>query len=57
MITKHKSLKALTNSQKDFDSPRMEKYALALSEHDLIIAHRAGARKGFGRALALELAH
>jgi hypothetical protein len=50
VITDHKSLKALTNPQKDFDSPRMEKYALELSEHDLIIAHRAGARKDFGAA-------
>ena len=50
VITDHKSLKSLTNLQKDFDSPRMEKMALELSEYDLIIAHRAGARKDFGAA-------
>ena len=50
VITDHKSLKALSNAAKEFDSPRMEKMALELSEHDLIIAHRAGARKDFGAA-------
>jgi hypothetical protein len=35
---------------KEFGSPRMKKMALELSEHDLIIAHRAGARKDFGAA-------
>ena len=50
VITDHKSLNALTNPQRDFDSPGMEKYALELSEHDNINAHRAGARKDFGAA-------
>ena len=50
VVSDHSSLKALTNADKDFDSPRMEKYALELSEHDLIIAHRAGARKDFAVA-------
>ena len=50
VITDHKSLKALSDAAKEFDSPRMEKMALELSEHDLIIAHRAGARKDFGAA-------
>ena len=50
VVSGHNSLKALTNADKDFDSRRMEKYALELSEHDLIIAHRAGERKDFAVA-------
>ena len=36
---------ALVNPLKEFDTERMARMALALSEHDLVIAHRPGTSK------------
>ena len=42
VITDHSSLTSLTNPKKEFDNARMARYALLLSEYDILIAHRAG---------------
>lgn len=42
VVTDHSALMALCNPKKEFTNPRMARYALELSEHDLIIAHRPG---------------
>ena len=42
VITVHSSLTSLTNPKKEFDNARMARYALLLSEYDILIAHRAG---------------
>ena len=44
-LTDHSALQALVNPLKEFDTERMARMALTLSEHDLIIAHRPGASK------------
>ena len=42
VVTDHSALMALCNPKKEFTNPRMARYALELSEHDLVIAHRPG---------------
>ena len=44
-ITDHSALQALTNPNKEFETERMARMALTLSEHDLVIAHRPGTSK------------
>ena len=44
-LTDHSALQSLTNPLKEFDTERMARMALTLSEHDLIIAHRPGTSK------------
>ena len=44
-ITDHSALKSLINPNKDFDSARMARMALTLSEYDLVIVHRPGESK------------
>ena len=50
VTTDHSCLRSLVNPDKEFEDARMAKMALELSEHDLVIAHRAGARKDFAPA-------
>jgi hypothetical protein len=42
VVTDHTALKSLTNPNKEFDTERMTRMALELSEHDLVIVHRPG---------------
>ena len=44
-ITDNSALKSLTSPAKTFENQRMARMALALSEHDLVIAHRPGISK------------
>ena len=44
-LTDHSALQALVNPLKEFDTERMARMALTLSEHDLVIAHRPGTSK------------
>ena len=44
-ITDKSALQSLTNPTKEFDTERMARMALTLSEHDLVIAHRPGTSK------------
>jgi transposase InsO family protein len=42
VLTDHDALTSLTDPKKEFDNRRMARYALELSEYDLVIAHRPG---------------
>ena len=44
-ITDNSALKSLTSPAKAFENQRMARMALALSGHDLVIAHRPGTSK------------
>ena len=44
-LTDHSALQSLINPTKEFDTERMARMALMLSEHDLIISHRPGSSK------------
>lgn len=44
-LTDHSALQSLTNPTKEFDTERMARMAMTLSEHDLVIAHRPGTSK------------
>ena len=44
-LTDHSALQSLVNPLKEFDTERMARMALTLSEHDLAIAHRPGTSK------------
>ena len=56
-ISDNSTLQALTNPNKEFDTERMVKMALTLSEHDLVIAHRPGTSKELMIADTLTNAH
>ena len=42
VVTDHSSLQSLVNPSKGFTNGRLARYALELSQYDLVIAHRSG---------------